>query len=968
MMPFDRSGRVCLDRIIAISNISVTVNPVQAFLELNPLLVQVSACPVVSYTIAGLVEFTTEQSAIVGKGIGVARNGADTGSCCKVNRAEVIEILANRNPAGLQHTHMCIIGLAVTLNQAGVRCLTYIQAIFTEVIVQLVNYLNASQFAAIDIVSIAAILNDPAFLDGVDQGVAVFEGSVGILEVAALIRRIIGVDVITQTEGCLVLRLLREGMQCGCAHVNLVADRAGVDDIQTALGAPVCVCLGSELNAADYAQGVCGVRIDSSGLLLPVQNHGNRVSCLIDLGTGQNEELVDQLHLADIHIQIGIELDGCGDFRHGADTLCQLQQEAPSRGALHVSTGQHKGQFFQTCGDGNLGHVDCQGIVGNHLLFRINDHVGIGIFQNCIAHFTIPSQHAVAAGCLVKVEGHFALLIQSNGCSASNIGVMCQCGSNDDILDTRSLIAGGNKVKSVDGTCVLITQGDYQVACRNGNRLTLIQCLHRQGDGCTVNSVDICLGEVNLIRQHDVQGLGADDSLTGHQIDLNFTVAQADKQAVFGDGASSVVRQNPAGDLRQLSFVAGCADTLGSQLHRSADRQIVCLTLQNCMVKCSGAGSGRNDHQRCSNGTLETVGRSVDNSHFLFTGLLRNEGGRTAAVQVDCDDTTCFQHDLGDFTHITAGGEGLLSAVQNHHNDLTSLGDTNGSTARAGSIAGSNNLAILNQHSAEAGDAFCHLALIDGVVFLGGADNGSAVFQDAEESSLVNAMVLHTAHNQQAARLTGSHVKACTVGADNYIVVGDVVGAFGIAILVLRGVCLIQNTLHFPTLCGVIVVVVCVDIDIGSGNIGSSNVVNNLLTVSSGCVFDFLGDTRCQHIIGAREDIVVGGSGGFNVVATQLADVVCEGVANSLSQNIQVGGGEVSGAFQRCNHLVASVSIVHCLTDSIPGADTAQSGLQEVLCPIFIGEIFCEVCIEQCYQIALLVAILVQSGHQVQGI
>ena len=174
-----------------------------------------------------------------------------------------------------------------------------------------------------------------------------------------------------------------------------------------------------------------------------------------------------------------------------------------------------------------------------------------------------------------------------------------------------------------------------------------------------------------------------------------------------------------------------------------------------------------------------------------------------------------------------------------------------------------------------------------GLIISLGADHGRAVLQNGEEAIAVNRMPLHAIHHQQPTGFTCGHIVAVGVGCNDNVEI-----LVGILIIVQQCLGLILNTLHTPAIAGVVVLVVSHDSHIITGHIHSSNVVNDLLIVSSCRVVDSLNDAGSQHRLGAGEDGVVRCFTGltalagiaFQTVTCQFKQVIGESVAGSRSQ------------------------------------------------------------------------------------
>ena len=906
---------------------------------------------------------TCGQAAIVFEGVLQATDGLLSGHSIVI-AGKIVPLIVNHIPAGLQDTILCTaIGICLSIvEDAGVHGLTDVDAVCTKVVVVTVDLVDAGIPFAVVIVSEAAVLSDPAIAQDIDQGIAVLEGMVNITEGCTRLGRIIGVHEGFQIEGCLVLRFLRKGVQTACTQIDLVADLTAVCNSQTTLIGPCCVILGGQLDTTEDTHGVGFRRIDRLSLLLPIQRYLQGVGFRIQGCVLKLEELVYQGQTAVIHIHIGIEGNSGSNFRQGTDTLCQRHQECPRRCAFHVRARQHVDQIIQLAGDGNLGHVDRKDIGSNHILTGILDIIGIGIFRSCVGNLTIPSQLTVAAGCLVKVEGCLTLVVHCQRDACAHSSIMCQFNRKLCSLDGAIFIAV--ELEIINRTCFRLLQCEYQIAFHNGDRLAVIQRLHRQFNHVAIDQVDLTLGEVNVVGHHDIHNLAADHLALMDQADFNTTGLLGGKDTVRGNFTVLRAGNIPGCTLGNLCLVTGCADTLSSDLLGTADGHIVGFGGQNCMVKCSGAGSSGNHEQRGTDRTCRTVRRSVHNFQFCAAFRLCNKCSGTTAVQVDGRLTASFHHDLCNFLHATAAGEGLLSAVQNHQNDLAGLGDTNSRAARPGAVVRCDNLTIPNQ-IAKSCNCIANLSLVGGFVFLCRTNNGSTILQNAKETLVIHGMVFYTImHYQYAARLAGTHIIAGTVDTGNNIIVFNVMLAFRITILLLCKVCLIQNAGHCMD-SRIVVGIVCENIHIASVYIDSCDIEDHLLVICGCCVLDVLSNARCQSRRFTGEDLVVGVLRHVYKVARHTAQIVCNCIAAGLLQICQITGGEFSGIFQCLDHLVAGVGIIHRFTNLFTQSNAAQSVLQQVVCTIFVCQTFGEVTAQQTGQSAIVVLHRLQLMHDV---
>ena len=397
----------------------------------------------------------------------------------------------------------------------------------------------------------------------------------------------------------------------------------------------------------------------------------------------------------------------------------------------------------------------------------------------------------------------------------------------------------------------------------------------------------MCLSEVNIFGNDNVHFGHADNVVTKHHINVYCTVSKTGEYTILRNSSETFIRNRPSITLGKLCLVARRADTLTCHLYGSTDGRILVIALDHSVIELGRAGSGRNHHKRGRYRTLETVRGSVYNAELVIAGLLSNVGSRSTTVKVNCVYTSCLKHDLCNFFHATATGEGLLTTVKYHKYNLTGLCYTYCSTActAIGVVIAVLNcdFAILNKDRAEACDSLLYLILVNSVVFLGGTDNCCTVLKNTEEAVGVNRVILYATHYEKTAGLTGRHIKACTVGRSDNLVIGNVVFAVGITVLILSCICLIKYALHFPTRSRIIVVIVCKYAYVISGNISSRYVVNHLLTVSRGSVVDRLSDTgsklsvACIKIAEVRIIVV------SYVVTRKHTYVICECIANRNS-------------------------------------------------------------------------------------
>ena len=713
---------------------------------------------------------------------------------------------------------------------------------------------------------------------------------IDIAKATALILGIIGIFIRIQAVNFLVFRFLREGVQTTCAQVDLITDLSGVDNRQLGLAVPRCIFLGSDLDTTDQAQRIGHSLIDRLGLLDPVQGQCQGVGCLVKLRIGQCKVFIDQLQFAVIHLYIGIKADHGFYFRHCANTLSQLQQEAPCRCVLHIRAGQHVDQILKTLRNGDLGHVNGEHIGCHHIFGLVYNDITNCIIARCVGHFTVPCKLTVTASRLVKVKGVFTLLKQIQGNAATYTVIAGQRGCNYNHLNTGCFVA--NETEFIHHTGGAVTHGKYHIRRTNGHFLAFIECLDGQINGLTKNGIDVLLHKVHMTGHNNMNGLAANDFIAQFQVNIHVAISQGRDLTVGSNGCPSGVGNCPSNTLRQVCCIAGSADAGRYDLHLATNSNVICGSGQNRMIKCCGTGRSRHHEQRGTNRTFNTIRGSVYNTQFVCTFLLGNKCGRAAAVKVDRMDTTGFQHNLRNFLHAAAARPGFLTTIENHKDDLTGLGNTDGCTACTVSViiisSGDTNFTIFNQGRTETGNAFCNLILINCQIFFLCTDHRCAILQNTKETAAVDILIHHTIHNQQTAGFTGGHIKTGTIDACDYIVVRNIVRTIGIAVFSLGSICLITNTLHRPTCSGIVIVIVCKNMDIVSTQVCSSQVIDHLLSVCRSCHFDLLCDAGSQYRTGRREHRIIGVLNNIYKVACQFADIICKRIAASLLEFIQI--------------------------------------------------------------------------------
>ena len=802
----------------------------------------------------------------------------------------------------------------------------------------------------------------PALTVGGVQDEAVFKGGVDIAEACALFGGAaddhVGVIEGLQVVQLLVCLLQSEGVQRIRAQVDVVADLTGADDRQLVGAGPCRVILGDGGDAAEDADGVGGFCGDRGSLVDPLADDGHGVGFFVKDNVFLLEILVDDLQFGVVDLQIGIEPDGGTDFSQNADTLSQLQQEVPCGGVHIVAAGQHVDQIGQLFGDLDGGHIQAEGVFHFHALAGVNHLEENAVSGGGVGNNTVPCKLTVTGGNIVEVEECLVLAVQVDTDGVKQVVVSHQDRVNSGHTDAGGLVAGEGQ--AVEGTGGIVLSEEEDIFRVDGNVHAVVACGDGQFSCHAVNGVQDILGEVDGIGNHHGQGLGTCHSAVSQdQLHLNLAVGLGGEHIAV-NGAHSLIGQLPGSALGNIGGAAGCADAHGSQLQAGADGQVIILRGDQGMVKLVGDLCGGNDHQRGADAALVAVGGAVDDSDVVSALFLGGIGGGTAAVQVHGDDTAGIQHDLCDLLAAAACGVGLLTAVQDHQNDLAFSSDADAGSGSTGIVVLAGvahyGLAVTDQDDAAA-DGFRNAVLV-GIPFSAGADDRGAVIQDGEEVVAVGRHVGNTFHDQGAAGLTGGHVVEVAVDAN------DGGKVLNVAVIFHSSRDLVRHTGHAPTAGRIVVLVVGVDSHVASGDIHSGDMVSQLLVIGSVGILDALGDAGSQGGIGAGEHgviaVVSGLCGLFRLggllgigrllafaaltgqgVACQLIQVISEGITAGLPQLGQIGQAAVS--FQNLQTDVGPVGLEHGVADIVLGQQAAEAVVHEVLRPVSVGQLSGEV-------------------------
>ena len=826
--------------------------------------------------------------------------------------------------------------------------LIFIDTILTEVIVETVNFVYAKKLFAVNVVSVAAFFYSPAFFNNISQSKAVFECCVCCTKPSTgftVVRRI-GIYEGFQSVNFLIFGFLCEGVKCVCSKVALIAEVTCSNNIEAIARSFKCAILRSKFNTLKHAKGICLCRINSLCLVDPVKCKCESICLFIKCSRCEREIVVHDFEIAVINDHIVVEINSCCDLCKNAYTFSKLEQEVPSRSIGSVCTGKHIDKIIQLRRNRDLSHIDCEDVRCFCQCFGIDNCICHTVNSSCVENIAEPCELTVTACCQAKVKCIFTLLEHIKCDSAANAFVILPARS-----DLNNLCAGifaTNEDATVDSTVCVIFKDESNVSIVDCNRLVIVACRNGKTCICTVDCIHMCFCKVDIFRNNDIHFRHTYDLAIEHHTNLYCTISQTSEYTVCGNSCKAFIGNCPSVTFGKFRFVACRANTLSSHLNGSTDCRIAIIAFDYCVIEFCRAGSCGNHHKRCRNRACKTVRRFVNNAEFCVAGLSCNICCRTAAVEVDRLYAASFEHDLCDFLHATTAGEGFLTSVKYHKYNLTCLCDTNscsGCTASVIVVCSSyTDFAILDKHSTKAADSFCQLTLVCFVVFLSCANESRTVLRNTEEAVAVNAVVFFAVHYKQTARFTSRHIEAVSIYAGNNIVIGDIIGTIGVTVLVLSRICLILNTGHFPTFRRIVIVVVCINVYVASGNICSSNVINHLLAVCGCRVVNFLRDAWSKLNGSGVKYVIIGVICLFNVVACELAEVICERIANCTSECNEVFcTGKISSSFESSYQSVSKIFNINSISYLCTSTVCLQSVCHEVCRTVFICKFLCHI-------------------------
>ena len=472
--------------------------------------------------------------------------------------------------------------------------------------------------------------------------------------------------------------------------------------------------------------------------------------------------------------------------------------------------------------------------------------------------------------------------------------------------------------------------------------VAIVACLEGKLSGLAIDGVHVRLAEPEVGRLDHVQRLGAKGGVAVGSDELQPGVTKCGGgEGVAGEGSHPIVLQSERCALGDVHGVARGRHSGHGEAHVGADREVVIVGGNEGVVELVG-GTGRGDHdKRGGDGALVAIGRAVHDRDLVRALGPAGKGRRATAVQVDGSDASGLDHDLGYLLRGATGGVGLLTAVEDHEDDLAIVGDAHAGprvpVAGVVVVRGDGGLAVLDKVDAGA-DGLPDPALV-GRPVRGGADDGGAVVEDGEEVLVPSAVILLAVHHESAGRNTVCHVVEVGVDAGNGPVVGDVVlGVVGVVVTPLGSLHLLGHALHAPAR-GVVVLVVGLNGHVVTRDVYRRQLIDDLLVVDCHRLIPHMSHAGGQRGGLGGEDRVVRGC---RLVKGVQVNPICEGVAGGLADVVVDALGEIR-PLKGENALIAHVEAIDVAADVLPRRRFGQAHAEEVPRPDRVREVGGEV-------------------------
>ena len=393
------------------------------------------------------------------------------------------------------------------------------------------------------------------------------------------------------------------------------------------------------------------------------------------------------------------------------------------------------------------------------------------------------------------------------------------------------------EVKAVNSTDTVIFKGKQNIACLDFDFVESICGCQRQSNGFAERNRHFATVEHQFFGNNGVNRNRAYLFTVVCSCQNNITDSCSCQNAVF----ICTVYNSVCDICRNFCRRTGGRYPCYCYFCRSTDCYIFIFRIHCNTVKCVRRNSCRCNDKTGRNRTLGAVGRSVDDLDFVGAFGTGSVSGRAAAVKVNSSNTTSLKHYLRKLVHRAATGEGLLTAVKNHHNNLTVSCDTNagaGVTLRIIRAAcGSGHvLSVANEPLRPCGclpdSAFAVFIDIVAEILRIVYDCRLAIFEYSKEVIIAARTERHTVNESDANRLTGGHVVEGRVYArNNIIVLADEVLILGIAVLLICVCNLIGEFIHTHNTVFVLFEVGGLDEYIVACDVSSGYIVNHLLAV-----------------------------------------------------------------------------------------------------------------------------------------
>ena len=318
------------------------------------------------------------------------------------------------------------------------------------------------------------------------------------------------------------------------------------------------------------------------------------------------------------------------------------------------------------------------------------------------------------------------------------------------------------------------------------------------------------------------------------------------------------------------------------------------------MIELIRSRCGWNNHKRWTYRALISIRRTINNCKLVASLLLRNKCCRTAAVLINCGNTSGIKHNLREFFCTAASREWLLTTVEHHQNNFSARSDTDTGTWMAIIIiirrTAYDRFSVFNQINTAA-NSFPYLILINSI-FACTADHGRTILHNGKEVWTASVILL-AFHNQSTVRHAVRHIIEIRIDADHCIVMLNIVRSIRRIWMFFLSRChLVGNTGHRPALRRVICVIISINVNIISWKICCGNIVNYLFIVPCKRVINGLWNAGSnRRCIRWKHRIISLISGlGIRIIRIHFRQLIltvfiapiCKNVAASFSQQFNI--------------------------------------------------------------------------------